>query len=192
MKFIKVLVLIFVTLLYCNIAKSDNIRDFEIEEMSIGDSLLDYFSNSEIIQNNLEYYKDKRFITIGFENHPMIKNYDWIEISYKQADKSFSIASLNGVLAYDREYNKCLKKKKKINKEFKSLFTIKPETYSGKHPVDKSGKSNFENTEFYLNDGIVVTTCIDWSKKMEKKYFDHLKVFISTIEFWKWINSNPY
>ena len=160
--------------------------------MSIGDSLLDYFNKSEIIQNNLEYYKDKRFITIGFDNHPMIKNYDWIEISYEQADKSFSIVSLNGVLAYDQEYKKCLKKKKKINKEFKSLFTIKPETYSGKHPVDKSGKSNFENTEFYLNDGVVVTTCIDWSKKMEKKYFDHLKVFISTNEFWKWINSNPY
>ena len=188
----KILLIIIFTFSLQTLSQADDIRDFEIEQMSIGDSLLDYFSKSEIIQNNLDYYKDKRFITIGFDNHPMIKNYDLIEISYEQTDKSFSIVSLNGVLAYDQEYKKCLKKKKKINIEFKSLFTIKPETYSGKHPVDKSGKSNFENTEFYLNDGVVVTTCIDWSKKMEKKYFDHLKVFISTNEFWKWVNSNPY
>jgi hypothetical protein len=39
---------------------------------------------------------------------------------------------------------------------------------------------------------LIVTTCIDWSKKMEKQYFDHLKVFISTNEFWDWITKNPY
>ena len=43
--FLAVLVLIFS---FQSWTKADDIRDFEIEGMSIGDSLLDYFSESEI------------------------------------------------------------------------------------------------------------------------------------------------
>jgi hypothetical protein len=187
--FISIIVLIFS---FQTLTKADDVGDFEIEGISIGDSLLKYFDRDEISKNDLEYYSDNKYITIGFENHPLIKKYDWIEISYKSNDKSFSVVSLNGVLRYDQEYNSCLKKKKQINEELKSLSIKKPVSYNGKHPVDKSGNSNFDNTEFNLSNGLIVTTCIDWSKKMEKQYFDHLKVFISTNEFWDWITKNPY
>jgi len=180
------------TFSFQSLSKADDIKDFEIEGMSIGDSLLDYFSKSEINNNNLKYYNDEKFITIGFDKHPLIKKYDWIEISYKKNDQSFSISSLNGVLRYDHEYDNCLKKKETINNELKAFSIKKPKTYGGKHPGDNSGKSKFENTEFYLSNGLFVTTCIDWSKKMEEEYFDHLKVFIGTNEFWDWINTNPY
>ena len=46
---------------------ADDIRDFQIEGMSIGDSLLDYFSEEEIISNKKDWYKyleKNRFITI--------------------------------------------------------------------------------------------------------------------------------
>ena len=43
--------------------KADDIKDFEIEGMSIGDSALDFFSESEIKSNKLNYYKKKRFHT---------------------------------------------------------------------------------------------------------------------------------
>ena len=46
----------------------DDIRDFEIEGISIGDSLLDYFSEDEIKNNIMKnYYKyksNKKFIRI--------------------------------------------------------------------------------------------------------------------------------
>jgi len=32
-------------------SQADDIRDFQIEGMSVGDSLLDYFSEEEIIKN---------------------------------------------------------------------------------------------------------------------------------------------
>ena len=37
------------------LSKADDIKDFEIEGMSIGDSLLDYFSKDEIEKNITHY-----------------------------------------------------------------------------------------------------------------------------------------
>ena len=47
---------------------ADDISDFEIEGMSIGDSLLDYFSEKEILSNQpyLEIDKEHRFKTVEF------------------------------------------------------------------------------------------------------------------------------
>ena len=62
--FIAVLVLIFS---FQSWTKADDIRDFEIEGMSIGDSLLDYFSEEEIKRSerydntNTNWKSDKMF-----------------------------------------------------------------------------------------------------------------------------------
>ena len=47
-------------------AKGDDISDFEIEGMSIGDSLLDYFSKNEINQakQDTQYHGSDRYIII--------------------------------------------------------------------------------------------------------------------------------
>ena len=49
--FLSILVLIFSIQLS---AKADNISDFQIENMSIGDSLLEFMSENEINQNILD------------------------------------------------------------------------------------------------------------------------------------------
>ena len=44
---------------------ADDIRDFQIEGISIGDSLLDYFNENEIKRGmKLDYYKSKKFIRV--------------------------------------------------------------------------------------------------------------------------------
>ena len=45
--------------------KADDISEFEIEGMSVGDSLLNYFSESEI-KNGIKknYYKSKKFLRV--------------------------------------------------------------------------------------------------------------------------------
>ena len=55
--FIAVLVLIFSLQSWTN---ADDITDFQIEGISIGDSLLDYFSESEF-KNSEFYSKSKKF-----------------------------------------------------------------------------------------------------------------------------------
>ena len=48
--FLTVLILIFYIQ---SLTKADDIRDFEIEGISIGDSLLDYFSEEEILSGTI-------------------------------------------------------------------------------------------------------------------------------------------
>ena len=56
--FITIFILIFSLQSWTN---ADDIRDFEIEGMSIGDSLLDYFTKSEIKKSpKSKQYKNKK------------------------------------------------------------------------------------------------------------------------------------
>ena len=41
---------------------ADDIRDFQIEGMSIGDSLLDYFTEKEIKKGQYRLFKSKKYI----------------------------------------------------------------------------------------------------------------------------------
>ena len=69
---------------------AEEISDFEIEGMSIGDSLLDYFSESEIQENF--YPKSKNFAqTIHIVNNG---TYEFVRIHYKTNDKKFIIISI--------------------------------------------------------------------------------------------------
>ena len=43
-------------------SQADDIRDFQIEGISIGDSLLDYFSEAEINKQKKTFYPSKKFL----------------------------------------------------------------------------------------------------------------------------------
>ena len=175
-----------------SISYSSAINDFTIEGISLGDSALNFFSKEEILNNRMNYYKKNNYITSGFNNHPSLKQYDWLQISYKKNDKNFIIESLDGVLSFRNDYDACLKKKSEIVLDIKEMTGIEPEEYEDKHRGDPSGKSKFSNSEFYIDNDLIAISCIDWSKKMEEKYFDHLKVIINTSEFNDFLQSNPY
>ena len=50
----RLLLILILMLSFQTLTKANDIRDFEIEGMSVGDSLLDYVTKEEI--NNLDYY----------------------------------------------------------------------------------------------------------------------------------------
>ena len=56
----KLLGIVFLGLLLTLSAKADDIRDFEIEGMSIGDSLLDFMTINEINSSKLNYVPDNK------------------------------------------------------------------------------------------------------------------------------------
>ena len=190
----KILFFFFIVLfsLKTSISYSDNIRDFTIEGMSIGDSTLDFFSKKEILNNKMDYYKKDDFITIGFNNHPSLNQYDWLQITYKKNNRKYLVESLDGVLAFRDDYSGCLKKKSQIALEIKDMTGVEPDELGGKHRADPTGKTIFSNSEFNVDNDFIVISCIDWSKKMEEIYFDHLKVWIGTSEFYNWIQTHPY
>ena len=72
-------------------SQADDIRDFQIEGMSVGDSLLDYFSRDEL-DNFVDPYKnDGKVIT--FQTVSKLKNYDMVELHYFKNDKKYIISS---------------------------------------------------------------------------------------------------
>ena len=57
----KKLLAIIVLGLFCSYSVlADNIKNYEIEGMSIGDSLLDFMSESEIKNNEIKYWGNKK------------------------------------------------------------------------------------------------------------------------------------
>ena len=71
--------------------KADDIRDFQIEGMSIGDSLLNFYSESVIKSNKPIYYDNNEFST--FELFPFTDSdlYDGIQVIYLTNDKKYKI-----------------------------------------------------------------------------------------------------
>ena len=63
---------------------ADDISDFQIEGMSIGDSLLDYVSEKEIRKNVSDIYsyiEDKTFVATGFDEKSIsLKTYEYVQI----------------------------------------------------------------------------------------------------------------
>ena len=57
----KILWIVVLSLFLITPSQSDDIRDFEIEGISIGDSLLDYFSKEEINANIVKYYDSDKY-----------------------------------------------------------------------------------------------------------------------------------
>ena len=111
--FITVLVLIFSLQSW---TKADDIRDFEIEGMSIGDSALDFFSEEEIKKFLIvEYPSSKRIVGWESPSSMKFKNYVAITFHVKSNDKSYEILSIKGILDMENKKKECLDKKKKYS-----------------------------------------------------------------------------
>ena len=94
-KILTILILIFILQAP---SKADNIRNFQIEGMSIGDSALNYFSEKEIKKNIRKAYKKKDFTHVENNNYPFFKTYYAVDINFKTGDPEYKIQSLVALL----------------------------------------------------------------------------------------------
>ena len=141
--------------------KADDISDFEIEGISIGGSLLDYYPE-KLIKNKLLKpgitYENSNFVRLFFEN-ANFEDYEYIGITIKDNDNDFIIHAVAGMIDNDN-HDVCLKKKIKIEKEIKSLFSNADiREWDKISTQDKSGKSKIFGTSFDLNSGTASVTC---------------------------------
>ena len=168
----KRLILIFIlTLSFQSWTKADDIRDFQIEGMSIEDSLLDYLTEDEIKKNLITNYwiGTRKYYAVGiFEPN----QYDQIEIYLKTDDKDYKIKAIVAMLI--KSPKNCKNKKKivisDIEKSFKNLNGIS--YYDVPHTYDKTGNSKQDQTGFLFKDANdkdhIRVECTYWSKKMSK------------------------
>ena len=100
----RLLLILILTFSFQILAKADDIRDFEIEGMSIGDSLLDFVSENKI--KNLmktDYPNSKKFsrVTIICPNMAV---YEDTMIHFKTEDKKYVIYSVDGGIFYKNDF----------------------------------------------------------------------------------------
>ena len=181
----RLLIILILTLSFQSWTKADDISDFQIEGMSIGDSLLDLFSIDEIkkAEENPSYYPDKKFIVI-FLNKKSYQ-YDEIEVTYKTKDKNYELAGIVGKIIYSNDFEKCKKNKIKIVEQFKSIFND-ADLYEDEAPHSYNLKSIVNKSDFYLKTGgLARVSCTDWSEEMftENGWEDNLKVQMIDEEF---------
>ena len=167
-------------------SQADDIRDFQIEGMSIGDSLLDYFSKEEINANIMKYYDSDKYTVIEFYSLPGFEVYSGVSFATKKLDKNFTIKQISGV-KFIKNINDCYDEKNKIDKELSKMFSnTTREVENEKHEADETGKSTTRAIRYYFESHDIVTViCYDWSDDITEKFNwgDNLSVEITTKEF---------
>tara|TARA_B100001564_G_scaffold354620_1_gene365520 strand:- start:236 stop:838 length:603 start_codon:yes stop_codon:yes gene_type:complete len=194
----KLLAIIVLGLLWCNTTQADDISDFQIEGMSIGDSALDFFSEKEIEDNiRNDYYKylptayQKIYKAIEFVNLPRFKIYDNVSMDFLMKDNKFINKTVNGILFIDNA-KECHSQQKKVDKELLEIFkNIHRETNENNHSFDKTGNSKTKAINYWFDSGDLVTViCTDWSDEITKTYgwSDNLAVEIKSKEYNQFLN----
>ena len=183
-------------------AKADDISDFQIEEMSIGDSLLDYFNQKKIIEKKNSYsdkgyiFGKKDFYSITFNKLERFKKYESIQIYLKDKDENFTIQALSGFKYFKNNINECYSDLNVIKKEFDAMLKNANKVGDGKkrkHVYDKSGKSTTLDYYYYLNNNnyeFISIVCTDWSENMHRN--DSFQVQISSYEFGDFLYNKAY
>ena len=190
--FIVLLVLIFGLQ---SLSKAEDISEFQIEGISIGDSLLNYFTEEEIKERIQRDFpgsdKYKRFWLKKNELSSFsFKTYDAIQTVFKKNDKNFKVAGIAGELLIT-DINDCYKKQKIITEEISRIFPdAEVFTETVKARADKSGKSIKKIVEYRMSYGEAQVTCSDWSYEMNID--DDLSVILWTINFGKFLSNEAY
>jgi hypothetical protein len=184
----KKLILIFIlTLSFHPLAKANDIKDFEIHGMSIGDSLLKFISKDKIENQKKVWYPVKEYFVINFPDFNNNEEYDALTISLKKDDNNYEIKSIGGTVFHQKNIEECYPKKDQIVKDLSSLFknsTQKKDLGTFKLSADPSGKSNATTVNFYFkNNSLISVQCKDWSE--EFKSWDRLKVTLVSKEYFE-------
>lgn len=191
----KTLIFFFI-LFFSSLTFAEDIYSFELEGFSIGDSLLNFISEEEIIKEIelnkpvYNYLNDDFGEVYIFEN---LNTYQRISFFVKQKDENYLIYAIYGTISFNNKLNECLSKQKEIESEFSLIFNnAKKDKYSEKFAWDPTGESISHNIELILNsgDGISIN-CAKYKKslKIENNWEDSLQVGLIHKEVFDWFRS---
>ena len=175
---------------------ADDIRDFQIEGMSIGDSLLDFFDEKKISNSVVDWYdslEKNRYLSLAFDSSKFTK-YDFVDIWTKYDDKEFKIVAIAGVNYFGKDsliadIDECYLEQINIANEISKLFINSK--IDGPHKIihtdDPSGNSTYTDIYFKIDEDYeALVSCYDWNDDLENKG-DHIYITLRSFEFEKWL-----
>lgn len=189
-----ILIAIFFNILFINSIKAQDIKEYEIDGISIGDSALDHFTKKDLKDSlDIFYYKNRKYVYY-FRESRKSERYDYIQFTTKGNDPKYIIQDIQGHIFYENNINECFKDLSEIAKSLEDTFDLKAIKDEGKHSMDKTGNSNYLRYSFYFNDqNTAEIICFDMSEKMEKdNKNDRLALTLSTSEFNKFLREEHY
>ena len=183
-------VVYFLMLLSINNLQANNINDFQIEGLSLGDSLYNYLSKNEILRNQEFIYSNDKNFSNEVAAIQYIKNlelYDQLQISFKVTDSKLPIIGISGYIAYENDLNSCYKKQEEIFKDLKDYFG-NIQTFKGDiedHPGYPKGEVKFKRYSLYLSNtkrSNLEIICFE-----AKNFVDRLSVSLKSDDFNDWL-----
>ena len=174
--------------------KAEEIKDFQIEGMSVGVSLLEYFDKNYIKKNKTYFSQakgNKKYAKLNIDS----STYESVMITFKD-DKKLKIVAIEGFIYNNNDIKSCLAKRDKVIKELSEMFKDKLQYDFGKqkHFADENsythtyifgfGSRAELATPYY---DAVTVSCYDWSKQLP--YDDEFRISIRLKDLNKWLNS---
>ena len=156
----RLLLILILTFTFQTLTKADDIRDLQLEGMSIGDSLLSYFNKDEIKSKKFFFKaqkENKKYASLTIDSN--LEIYKKLTINF--INKSYKIGAMSAFVNIGN-INECEKTRKIIVNDISSLFlNTKKESYVKPHFLHKD--SNINTTLWRLENGFVRVACYDWS-----------------------------
>ena len=197
--FLLALILIFN---FQSLTKADDIRDFEIEGITIGDSLLKHFSKINIDKEiNSEFsfrYKNNGFIGLGvgqtneFYLFKKLNQFDELGITIKPNDENYLVHGISGEILCYNNIDKCMIAKDEIINDLKNIFEdVEIDSWERKHPVDKTKKSIVYGNDLTTND-LDFAISVSVYDMSDDSFNDSVKLSIKTEELSNFIINEAY
>ena len=187
---------------------ADDISDFSIEGISLGDSLLDYMTEEEIlkeIEENKDYYlnlkepykylevysfKDfQSFSSLAFliENIPTSK---YITNKSNKSNK-YIILSIRGLIGFTEDFNGCIEKRDDIAEDLSKVFPNAEKSES--NYVDSYDNTIIDGVYFKFDSGAESkVVCYDYEEtvRIKNNWMDNLSVAIQYEEIINWLKDD--
>ena len=178
-------------------SQADDIKDFEIQGMSIGDSLLRYYAKEDIINAPITLYpsgnKDFKEITILSKKG---EKYEAFGFAIKNKDNSYKIYQMKGMLEFNNRFEECMQERDLIVEEISEMTSGKNKKIYVNNFRNSVGDSKAHIVDFNLNNGKIRVWCTKWDGNNEtvkaEDWADTLNVDASTLEYLKWLRTKAY
>ena len=195
MRIFHIILILFLSTL-CSL-RADEVKKFEIEQITVGESLLNHMTKDQILNKlkskNTYFYPNKSFATFGYipDN---LELYDDVGVIIKPNDENYIIYALEGTI-YFREKS-CEQKQIEISNDLKNFFEKDRYTFNEalnlNYIGDETGESKVNYFDFNFNDGSAVRViCWKLGQNFKAKgYINRLVVAANSRLFMKYINEN--
>ena len=184
----KILLTLFVSLFIISGCEQNYIKDFKIEGVAIGDKLIDFYTEKEILEYQWNYYPDSGFNSSGFFPRTKTYEYEQIEVGYKTNDSKFTVHFISGIIDYQNDIENCYSKKNQIVKKLSQTLN----NFDWTEQVSEDSEGSYDIEYIVLETGEYLSVeCYDWKKEIENRlgWIDHLSVQISTDEWESMLSS---